>query len=95
VQTTYHFLRLFIYRTYLLSSFLDHLPGTTRSPFTDADLVPEEVKRCVEAAVAIAELATGFQSSSRGGTFWVSGRLQTFVYYSLLTAVSHRIHRTL
>ncbi|ORY54882.1 fungal-specific transcription factor domain-domain-containing protein [Leucosporidium creatinivorum] len=70
VQTTYHFLRLFIYRTYLLSSFLDHLPGTTRSPFTDADLIPEEVKRCVEAAVAIAELATGFQSSLRGGTFW-------------------------
>lgn len=66
----YHFIRLLIYRTYLLSSFLDYLPGD-RSPFTASDVIPAEVTHCVNAAVAIAELAASFRSSTSGVTFWV------------------------
>lgn len=70
IHMGYHFIRLLIYRTYLLSSFLDYLPGTNRSPFTASDVIPDEVTRCVNAAVAIAELAASFRSSTSGVTFW-------------------------
>ncbi|KAI5477371.1 hypothetical protein MNV49_006437 [Pseudohyphozyma bogoriensis] len=76
VHCAFHFLRLFTYRGYLLSSFLDHLPGTRPTPISPNTVIPPQVRICVDAAVSIASISAKIaevaaqRQSKFGGTFW-------------------------
>ncbi|KAM0747912.1 hypothetical protein T439DRAFT_382982 [Meredithblackwellia eburnea MCA 4105] len=81
VHSAYHFLHLFTYRAYLLSSFLNHLPGSIPLPSnsTEKEQQPsEKVRECVKAATEIARMSNVIADKAResgrqrgfGGTFW-------------------------
>ncbi|GAA5898700.1 hypothetical protein JCM6882_000902 [Rhodosporidiobolus microsporus] len=70
VRSTYSFIKLLLYRSYLLDELLNRLRRSSSSP-PEASVPSTEVQTCVRAAVYIAETASEMQGKSlSGGTFW-------------------------
>nr|XP_019050938.1 hypothetical protein I302_01381 [Kwoniella bestiolae CBS 10118]OCF29868.1 hypothetical protein I302_01381 [Kwoniella bestiolae CBS 10118] len=71
VEGAYWFIRLLLYRNFLLEEFLSASPGALDAlPHRQ---VPNEVRKCVEAAMAIAEMAAEIKDDTQyNGTYWTS-----------------------
>nr|XP_018260656.1 uncharacterized protein I303_06371 [Kwoniella dejecticola CBS 10117]OBR82814.1 hypothetical protein I303_06371 [Kwoniella dejecticola CBS 10117] len=71
VEGAYWFIRLLLYRNFLLEEFLFASPGALDAlPHRQ---VPNEFRKCVEAAMAIAEMAAEIKDDTQyNGTYWTS-----------------------
>ncbi|GJN87587.1 hypothetical protein Rhopal_000542-T1 [Rhodotorula paludigena] len=94
VHSAYHFIRLLMYRSYLLDELLGRLRGAGGSAVPS-----QEVQACVNAAVRIAETAVAMQDhASYSGTFWSTAYFcfasltVLFVYLMLYLDAPDRAH---
>lgn len=71
VRSAYHFINLFIHRSFLLDQFVNRIPAS--QPLAPLTVMSPEVTVCVESAISIAKSVSKMKDSPGAkGTFWVS-----------------------
>lgn len=71
VRSAYHFINLFIHRSFLLDQFVNRIPAS--QPLAPLTVMSPEVTVCVESAISIAKSVSKMRDSPGAkGTFWVS-----------------------
>ncbi|GAA6039035.1 hypothetical protein JCM8097_000167 [Rhodosporidiobolus ruineniae] len=97
VRSTFQFIRLLLYRSYLLDELLGRLRRTPVNSPTSAAMPSGEINICVRAALYIAQTASAMQGKTiSGGTFWntayfaFSSVAVLLVYLSLYPDASNR-----
>lgn len=70
VRSAYHFINLFIHRSFLLDQFINRIPAS--QPLAPLTVMSPEVTVCVESAISIAKSVSKMRDSPGAkGTFWV------------------------
>ncbi|KIR56794.1 hypothetical protein I315_00982 [Cryptococcus gattii Ru294] len=71
VRSAYHFINLFIHRSFLLDQFINRIPAS--QPLAPLTVMSPEVTVCVESAISIAKSVSKMRDSPGAkGTFWNS-----------------------
>lgn len=71
VRSAYHFINLFIHRSFLLDQFINRIPAS--QPLPPLTVMSPEVTVCVESAISIAKSVSKMRDSPGAkGTFWNS-----------------------
>ncbi|OXG14905.1 hypothetical protein C361_05613 [Cryptococcus neoformans Tu259-1] len=71
VRSAYHFINLFIHRSFLLDQFVNRIPAS--QPLAPLTVMSPEVTVCVESAISIAKSVSKMKDSPGAkGTFWNS-----------------------
>ncbi|WVF69663.1 hypothetical protein IAT40_004442 [Kwoniella sp. CBS 6097] len=73
VRSAYHFIKLFIHRSFLLDQFIHRIPSDQPSISLNRDPMSPEITTCVESAIQIARSVCKMKESPGAkGTFWNS-----------------------
>jgi hypothetical protein len=72
VHGAYWYTKLFLYRSFLLEEFLQHLPNGNQFGTVHTEEMAVEVKHCVHAAMNIAQMAAEIKDNMKfNQTYWV------------------------
>ncbi|OCF30790.1 hypothetical protein I316_07598 [Kwoniella heveanensis BCC8398] len=73
VRSAYHFIKLFVHRSFLLDQFIHRLPSDQPSISLSRDPMSPEITTCVESAIQIARSVCKMKESPGAkGTYWNS-----------------------